>query len=218
MSETQPITLFIVEDQVIARLGLRLILERIPEFAVVGEAEDGLAAVAGTLELKPAVVLMDIMLPGIDGIEATKQIKAALPGCRVLMLTSYERDDDVFAALSAGADGYCLKTISAEQLALAIRAVADGVAWLDPGIARRVLQGSSRSQAAASPQKPRFALSQREHEVLQLIVDGLSNQEIADRLILSAETIKTHIRHIMEKLAVSDRTQAAVKALRERLL
>jgi two-component system, NarL family, response regulator LiaR len=214
-----PITILIVEDQLIARLGLRLILEQVGDFKIVGEAEDGHTAVTSALELAPSVVLMDIVLPGIDGIEATKQIKAGAPGVRVLMLTSHERDDDVFAALGAGADGYCLKTVSAEQLVLAIRAVADGVAWLDAGIARRVLQGSLKSTSAPSPaQKSKFALSQRELEVLQLIVDGMSNQEIADRLVLSSETIKTHIRHIMEKLTVSDRTQAAVKALREGLI
>jgi DNA-binding NarL/FixJ family response regulator len=148
-----------------------------------------------------------------------------MPATRVIMLTSHDNDRDIFAALGAGADGYCLKEVSGTQLTMAIRAVANGVAWLDPGVASRVL----RACAAISPQAlagedgtPKThgpsTLSQRELDVLRLVVEGLSNQEIADKLILSVETVKTHMRHIMEKLAVSDRTQAAVKAMREGLV
>jgi DNA-binding NarL/FixJ family response regulator len=194
---------------------------------VVGEAEDGKATVKKVAELKPHVVLMDIGLPLMDGIEATCKIKEEVAGTRVIMLTSHDNDRDIFAALSAGADGYCLKEVSGSQLVMAIRAVADGVAWLDPGVASRVLRAvaavppSAQSGDDGSPKQasPGLSpLSQRELDVLRLVVEGLSNQEIADRLILSVETVKTHMRHIMEKLAVSDRTQAAVKAMREGLV
>jgi len=222
--ENPIINIFIAEDHEITRVGLKLTLEHIEGFKVVGEAEDGKRTVKEVLELRPHVVLMDIGLPLLDGIDATGRIKQEAPGVRVIMLTSHDNDRDIFAALGAGADGYCLKEVSGTQLAMAIRAVADGVAWLDPGIASRVL----RAVASATPAAPAgesgtktpslSPLSQRELDVLRLVVEGLSNQEIADRLILSVETIKTHMRHIMEKLAVSDRTQAAVKAMREGLV
>lgn len=223
---TPKINIFIAEDHEITRVGLRLTLEQVPGFSVVGEAADGKMTVKKVAELKPQVVLMDIGLPVMDGIDATTKIKQEVPGTRVIMLTSRDTDRDIFAALGAGADGYCLKEVSGSQLAMAIRAVADGVAWLAPGVANRVLRACAtaspapgvpgldlaKSNSLASP------LSQRELEVLKLVVEGLSNQEIADKLVLSVETVKTHMRHIMEKLAVSDRTQAAVKAMREGLV
>ncbi|MCC7531529.1 MAG: response regulator transcription factor, partial [Candidatus Melainabacteria bacterium] len=183
-------------------------------------------AVDSILSLKPDVVLMDIGLPTMDGIEATKKVKELAPDCKVIMLTSHDSDRDVFAALAAGADGYCLKEVSGTQLAMAIRCVADGAAWLDPGVASRVLKacavGGNVPQSAVSmtkqPTAAQQSLSQRELDVLKLVVDGLSNQEIADKLVVSVETVKTHMRHIMEKMAVSDRTQAAVKAMREGLV
>lgn len=216
------IDILIAEDHEITRVGLKLTLEHIPGFRVVGEAEDGTSAVAKVAELKPHVVLMDIGLPLLDGIDATCKIKEKTPDTRVIMLTSHDNDRDIFAALGAGADGYCLKEVSGTQLAMAIRAVADGAAWLDPGVASRVLRACATVQptSTGSPEgssKPSNTsqLSLRELDVLRLVVDGMSNQEIADKLILSVETVKTHMRHIMEKLAVSDRTQAAVKAMRE---
>ncbi len=215
------IDILIAEDHEITRVGLRLTLEHIEGFKVVGEASDGRSAVEKVSELKPHVVLMDIGLPLLDGIDATCKIKEMTPATRVIMLTSHDNDRDIFAALGAGADGYCLKEVSESQLVMAIKAVADGVAWLDPGVASRVL----RACAKVSPQQEEqrmvtiaAPLSQREIDVLRLVVEGLSNQEIADRLVLSVETIKTHMRHIMEKLTVSDRTQAAVKAMREGLI
>lgn len=227
MEENSTIDILIAEDHEITRVGLKLTLERVPGFRVIGEAEDGKSAVNKVAELKPHVVLMDIGLPLMDGIDATCRIKEELPGTRVIMLTSHDNDRDIFAALGAGADGYCLKEVSGSQLVMAIRAVADGVAWLDPGVAGRVLracasanpvaQAAGEDGACKSTPLP-SPLSQRELDVLRLVVEGLSNQEIADRLILSVETVKTHMRHIMEKLAVSDRTQAAVKAMREGLV
>ncbi len=224
----ESIAVLIVEDHEITRVGLKLTLAQIEGIKIVGEAEDGRAAVEQVLLLHPQVVLMDIGLPLIDGIDATSQIKTEAPQTRIIMLTSHDNDRDIFAALGAGADGYCLKEVSSNQLAMAIRTVADGAAWLDPGIASRVLRASVAGTQAAAPESAsspggktaahNTKLSQREVEVLNLVVEGLSNQEIAERLFLSVETIKTHMRHIMEKLAVSDRTQAAVKAMRQGLV
>lgn len=223
MSEQSPITILIAEDHEITRVGLRLTLEQVSDFQVVGEAEDGRSAVAKVLQLQPQVVLMDIGLPIIDGIEATQQIKAQAPGVHVIMLTSHDNDRDIFAALSGGADGYCLKEISSNQLTMAVRTVADGAAWLDPGVANRVLRSCTAPAPAVNNADARTGsgnppLSQREIDVLRLVVEGMSNQEIAGKLVLSVETIKTHMRHIMEKLAVTDRTQAAVKAMRQGLV
>jgi two-component system, NarL family, response regulator LiaR len=224
--DLRPIAIFIVEDYEITRVGLRLTLGHIPGFKIVGEAEDGQNAVRKIGELRPQVVLMDIGLPVMDGIEATRKIKSLSPDTRIIMLTSHDNDRDIFAALSAGADGYCLKEAGSHQLANAIRAVSEGVAWLDAGIARKVLQACVNNSSSAPQAVSNLAvrcrstynpspLSQRELDVLLLVVEGKSNQEIADNLVLSVETVKTHMRHIMEKLAVSDRTQAAVKAMRE---
>jgi DNA-binding NarL/FixJ family response regulator len=168
---------------------------------------------------------MDIRMPRTDGIEATKQIKSDLhlKDTRVLIFTSNDNQNDLFAALGAGADGYCVKDTPAEQLILAIQTVHSGATWLDPQIARLVLstatasQAKERSSVSARPAPP-FALSAREMDVLRLLVEGLSNSEMADRLIISIETVKTHMRRIMEKLQVSDRTQAAVKAMRAGLV
>lgn len=224
------VTVIIVEDHEITRVGLRLTLEKITDLRIIGEAADGQDGVEQTLTLKPHVVLMDIGLPGIDGIEATGIIKKSAPNTRVIMLTSHDSDRDVFAALAAGADGYCLKETPPGQLGLAIKTVASGAAWLDPGIASRVLRASVQSGLAATSNKREgeaagrpagtstSKLSQREVDVLKLVVEGKSNQEIAEALYLSVETVKTHMRRIMEKLAVSDRTQAAVKAMREGIL
>ncbi len=217
------LTVLIVEDQEIARVGLKVILESTYKLNVIDVAKDGQEGVTKALSLKPSVTLMDIGLPVLNGIEATKKIKSENASLRVIMLTSHDDDSHVFAALSAGADGYCLKEAPASQLAMAIKAVAEGVAWLDPGIASRVLRsiGSNNKERIEECDKSSVnpaSLSSREYDVLRLVVDGRSNQEIADKLVLSVETVKTHMRHIMEKLAVSDRTQAAVKAMREGLI
>jgi len=220
------IEIFIAEDYEIGRVGLRLTLANVSDFKVVGEAEDGTATVQKVIELKPDIVLMDIGLPGLNGIEATEQIKLGSPNTRVMVLTSHENDHDVFSAIRAGVDAYLLKEVSSASLISAIRAVAGGVIWLDPAVGKRVLRASvANAPRAVLHSEPRAGrhevstpLSQRELDVLTLVVEGNSNQEIADRLVLSVETVKTHMRHIMEKLSVSDRTQAAVKAMREGLV
>jgi DNA-binding NarL/FixJ family response regulator len=206
-------------------MGLKLSLEQLEGISVVGEAADGVEGVDMVARLKPNVVLMDIEMPLLDGIEATRQIRAAYPDIRVIMLTSHSSDQAIFAALGAGANGYCLKNINAQQLGTVIAMVYDGAAWLDPGIANRVLSAYTDGEPQINPQRATAkakgqspSLSPRETEVLRLVADGFSNQKIAERLGLGLETVKTHMRHIMEKLTVSDRTEAAVKAMKQGLM
>lgn len=214
------ISTLLVEDHEITRLGLKMALERVGEVSIVAEAADGKSAVNKAMDLRPDLILMDIGLPGIDGLEATRQIKESL-SAKIMLFTSHDNEEDIMAGLSAGADAYCLKGITPNQLGNAIRAVMDGAVWLDPGIAKRVLDQAvnkgTPKQTSEQKQSNVFGLSERESQVLGLVVDGLSNQEIADRLFLSQDTVKTHLRHVMEKLRVSDRTQAAVKAIRHGL-
>jgi DNA-binding NarL/FixJ family response regulator len=218
------ITVLLAEDHEITRIGLKILLSQIPGIKVIGETADGLSAVEKTCELKPDVVLMDIGLPGIDGIEATKRIKEKCNGTNVLVVTSHEEEATILASFSAGAEGYCSKDAPKERLAVAIRTVKDGRIWLDPRIASLVLSTFRRVSTAPSQADPgstrgrESVLSEREMEVLRLVVDGKSNQEISESLGISPETVKTHMKHILDKLAVSDRTQAAVKALRDGLL
>ena len=215
---SEPVSVLIVEDHHISLCGIRMILEEQPHFTVIGEAVDGKSAVEMALKLKPELIIMDIGLPELDGIEATQQIKAALPTTRVIILTSHDQDDDVFAALAAGADGYCLKDISCDQIVAVAEAVVAGNAWLDPRMAKRVLKTvSGDAPTPTQPETKPFGLTNRELEVLELIVAGSTNQQIATALFVSMETVKTHVRHIMEKLCVSDRTQAAVKGVRQGL-
>ncbi|MBA4075914.1 MAG: DNA-binding response regulator [Cyanobacteria bacterium PR.023] len=211
------IAIMLVEDHLITRMGLRFALEQVGDLKIVAEAEDGNNAVTTALQMKPNVILMDIGLPGINGIDAAQQIKSKEPAIRIVMLTSHNLDEDILAALAANCDGYCLKDVAADQLVNAIRTVNNGGIWLDPSIAKRVIRAFVEQKPAAAPVNS-STLSERELEVLTLVVEGLSNQQIAERLILSTETIKTHMRHLMEKLSVSDRTQAAVKALRTGLV
>lgn len=213
------ITILIVEDHRVVRSALRLSLEQYESFCVLGEAGDGESAVRQALELKPDIVLMDIGLPVMDGIQAAREIKEALPDTGLVMLTSHDSENEIFSALAAGADGYCLKTSSENQLQLAITSVANQAVWLDPAIAKRILKVSTSRPAAEiqAKEEDKFPLSDRELEVLGHVVDGLSNQQIATRLFLSPDTIKTHMKHIMGKLMVSDRTQAAVVAMRKGL-
>lgn len=211
-----PVRTLLVEDQEITRFGLRSMLEKIPEIDLVAEAADGNSGLKAALAAKPHLILMDIGLPGLDGIEATRAIKAAL-STKVIIMTCHDNAESALAALSAGADAYCLSDVSLPQLASAVESVMSGAVWLDPKIAHQVIE---KLQPQCSPNAARshdgnFSLSAREYQVLELVVDGLSNQQIADRLHLSCETVKTHMCHLLEKLRVADRTQAAVKALRE---
>ncbi len=216
----------IAEDQETFRLALKALLARMEDICVVGESKDGWQAVEAAADLRPEIVLMDIQMPFIDGIEATKRIKQRLPGIAVLMLTAHEDTERIFASFAAGADGYCLKGAATNRLILAIQTVADGAAWLDPDIAGRVLKEASSSwtprQASPGSAVERMAhnlrLTEREKQILRLVSDGLSNPQIAQELAVKPETIKTHLGRIMDKLAVCDRTQAAVKALRQGII
>lgn len=225
MSASPPaIRVFLVEDHQMTLVGLKMLLEREPGLEVVGEASDGLTAVRLISDAQPDVVLMDIGLPEIDGIEATSLLKADYPHIKIIMLTSKDSEQDVFAALAAGADAYCMKGIVPEVLATAIRAVREGTAWLDPAIARVVLARFKGSNAMpATPQELVVAagkpvdcpLTDREMEVLSLIVDGMSNPQIAEKLFITKATAKAHVHSILQKLCVDDRTQAAVLAMRQ---
>ncbi|MEA5533261.1 response regulator transcription factor [Crocosphaera sp. XPORK-15E] len=208
--------ILIVEDDPLMQLGLEQALSEYPNFEIVGQAEDGYTGVQKALELKPDLVVMDIGLPRLDGIAATKQIKEKLPNTHVVMLTSHTLQTEVVAALSSGADAYCIKGASLERLLAAIEAAQDGATYLDPQIARLVLD--NLKPPAPEPNQNISLLSERELEVLKLIVEGKSNNEIAEDLYLSTNTIKTHVRGIMNKLAVDDRVQAAVVALRSGLV
>jgi len=211
-----PLRVLIVEDDPMMQLGLEQSLASQPNLAIAGVAADGYAAIELAQKLQPDVVVMDIGLPRLDGIAATQQIKAAFPQIRVVMLTSHKQDIEVIGALSSGADAYCIKGTSIEQLRMAIAAVQEGASYLDPQIARRVLDHLKPPVLAATEAVAQ--LSQRELEVLKLMVEGLSNPEIAAALYLSPNTVKTHVRGIMNKLAVDDRVQAAVVALRAGLV
>lgn len=204
--------ILIVEDDPLMQLGLEQALGEQPDFEIVGQASDGLAGVQLALSLRPDLVVMDIGLPRLDGIAATKQIKEGLANVHVVMLTSHTMQQEVIAALASGADAYCIKGASLDRLLSAIEAAKDGATYLDPQIARLVMDNL---KAPAVQPNPNLALlSEREMEVLKLIVEGKSNAEIAEKLYLSTNTIKTHVRGIMNKLAVDDRVQAAVIALR----
>jgi len=206
--------ILIVEDDPMMQLGLEQALENYAQFEIVGQAEDGYLGVEAALKLKPDLVVMDIGLPRLDGVAATQQIKAALPEVRVVVLTSHTTETEIIAALSSGADAYCIKGASVERLLSAIAAASEGATYLDPQIARQVIDNLKQP----SPTGNTVQLSERELEVLKLMVEGYSNPEIAAALYLSFNTIKTHVRSIMNKLAVDDRVQAAVVALRSGLV
>jgi two-component system NarL family response regulator len=209
--------ILIVEDDPLMQLGLAQALGNESQFEIMGQAEDGYGAVQQAIALQPDIVIMDIGLPGLDGIEATKQIKNAVPQIHVVVLTSHTLPNEIIAALASGADAYCIKGATLEHLIKAIDAAKDGATYLDPQIARVVVENLKPAQEL--DQETNIAsLSEREVDVLKLIVQGKSNQEIAKELYLSTNTIKTHVRGIMNKLSVDDRVQAAVIALRSGLV
>lgn len=212
---SSPLRILIVEDDPMMQLGLEQVLSNNPQYTVVGQAEDGFRAVEAARKLKPDLVIMDIGLPRLDGIAATQQIKASQPNIRIVMLTSHTAETEIVAALSSGADAYCIKGANIDRLLTAIAAAQQGGAYLDPQIAHRVWEHLK----PPVPVNPNIGqLSQRELEVLKLLVEGHSNAEIAEVLYLSTNTVKTHIRGILNKLAVDDRVQAAVTALRAGLV
>jgi NarL family two-component system response regulator LiaR len=207
----ETIRVLIADDHAIVRKGICALLATEPEIEVVGEAEDGRQAIAYTQRLAPDVVLMDLVMPGLDGLEATRQIVAHQPRARILVLTSFAGDDKVFPAIKAGAQGYLLKDSGPEELVQAIQQVFDGESSLHPSIARKLL----RELADPTPREPEVdALTEREIEVLQLVAEGHSNRQISEQLTISEATVRTHVSNILAKLNLGSRTQAALYALR----
>ena len=214
MSEPGLIALLLVDDHAVVRHGLRGFLELQADIRVAGEAADGREAVAAARRLQPDVVLMDLVMPGGGGIEAVRAIRQEVPQARILVLTSFADDAQVFAAMEAGAAGYLLKDVSPDALAAAIREVHAGRPALGAAVAERLVRrpgGDPRSPSLAS-------LTSRERDVLRLMVDGLANKQIARRLSITEKTVKTHVSSILGKLGVEDRTQASVLAVRSRLV
>ncbi len=210
-----PIRVVLADDHPVVRGGLRALLESIDGYEVVGEAVDGEGAVRETQLQRPDVVLMDIRMPGIDGLEATRRLRVAVPDVMVLVLTMFDDDDTVFAAMQAGARGYLLKGAQQDEIDRAIRAVVAGEAIFGPGVAARVL--GHFSQPRTAPELPFPELTDREREVLDLVAAGKRNHAIADELALAPKTVANHISSIFAKLAVSDRSAAIVRARDEGL-
>ena len=213
-----PVRIVVADDHQVVRAGFAALLDSQPDFTVVGTARDGAEAVRLGRELRPDVVLMDVRMPGTDGIEATRQLAEGQPdGPRILILTTFDLDDYVFDALRAGASGFLLKDVTAERLFDAVRVVAAGEALLAPAVTRRLISEFARLKhsAVASPATayPQLAsLTPRETEVFSLVAGGLSNHQIAGRLVVTEETVKTHVSRILNKLGLRDRTQAVVAA------
>ena len=205
------IDLIIVDDQALARAGLRMILEGQPDMRIVGEGSDGAEAVSLVRRFRPTVAILDVRMPRMDGLEATRQIVAAAPTTRILILTTFDLDAYAFESLRAGASGFLLKDAPAEDIVHAVRTVARGDATLAPAVTRRIVE-----HYAARPRPDAFpalaTLTARELEVLQLLASGGSNADIGDRLALSEATVKTHIGRVLDKLGVRDRVQAVIYA------
>lgn len=220
--ENAVIRLVLVEDYKLVRIGLRSVLNEDPRIEVVGEAETGEQGVELIKQLKPDLVILDLGLPGIDGIEVTKIIKNMDENIKIVILTSHEVEDEVLAALSAGANAYCLKEITSNRLIEVVKSVYEGAAWLDPAIAGMALEMFSgtgmKSKTGNAGARTDLQLTERENQVLTLLVEGKSNSEIADALSVSVHTAKAHVCSILQKLSVHDRVQAAVKAVKENLV
>jgi len=227
MSDTAPIRILLVDDQPLLRMGFRLILEGEPDLCIVGEASDGASAVRGAVELLPDVVLMDVRMPVLDGIEATRAITSSGSAARIIILTTFDLDEYAFAGLQAGASAFLLKDVAPTELVSAVRVVASGDAVVAPRITRRLLETYVRNAPPAEgradqsgpglgarpARDPLLAeLTPRETEMLEAISEGLSNAEIAHRYFLSEATVKTHVRRILNKLQLRDRVQAVVYA------
>jgi DNA-binding NarL/FixJ family response regulator len=204
---------FIADDQALVRAGFRRLLETAPGIEVVGEASDGQEAVDQARRLRPNLVLMDIRMPRLDGIEATRRLVSDGDGVRVLILTTFGLDDYVYDALRAGASGFMLKDAPPEELLAAVDVVARGDALISPSVTRSVIEEFVRRSPAPGPPAPVLdELTTREREVLELLARGLSNSEIAERLVVSSGTVKTHVAHVLSKLDVRDRIQAVIVA------
>jgi DNA-binding NarL/FixJ family response regulator len=204
----EEITCLIVDDHEVVREGLRLSLSRAPHIRVIGEASDGAAAVALAERRKPDVVIMDVRMPGMDGLEATKELSKKVPGISVLIFTAFSERSLLARGLESGAKGYILKEAPHETLLRAIERVAKGEGYVDPALMPAFLSGKDREEM----------LTAREREILQLLADGMSNNDVAQKLFISQETVKSHVRHILTKLEADTRTHAVAIALREAII
>ncbi|NKQ34259.1 MAG: response regulator transcription factor [Chloroflexi bacterium] len=209
---TKPIRIFHADDHALVREGVRALIGTEPEMVLVGEADNGVDTIEQVLTLKPDVILLDLQMPQKSGLEAITAIKEALPDARILVVTSFADDDNVFPAIKAGALGYLLKDSSPEELLHAIRDVYNGRSSLHPIIAHKLIQELNKPSPLPPTADP---LTERELDILRYIAQGLTNQEIADRLVVSERTVRTHVSHILSKLHLANRTQAALYALRE---
>ncbi|MCA9987598.1 MAG: response regulator transcription factor [Anaerolineales bacterium] len=214
----EPIRVLIVDDQKLMRAGLRTLLELENDIEVVGEAENGVAGLSQFEAIRPDVVLMDIRMPQMDGVEATGKLMAQHPAARILILTTFDDDEYVFRALEAGALGYMLKDVSGDELATAVRTIAAGNALLGQSVARKVLAQALRPQPPNNGGDDLNELSEREIEILRLISDGRSNPEIARELFLAEGTVKNYVSRILQKSGARDRTQAAIWAQQQGLI
>ena len=218
------INVLLVEDHELYRMGLSMLLSKAEGITLCAEAADGLEGIKSARENNPDVILMDIGLPNIDGIEATQRIKDFNPDVKILIFTSRDSENDVFEAFKAGADGYIMKGATPEQTISAIKAVNEGIGWIDPNIAKMVFSNLQRPQAqiVSTPEIKEapnsYGLTERELDVLELMVEGLSNPQIADKLVITRATAKAHVHSILQKLCVTSRTQATVTAMKEGLV
>ncbi|WP_245395625.1 response regulator [Anthocerotibacter panamensis] len=227
----ESIRVVLIEDHDLTRAGMKLTLRK-EGFEVVGEAANGRQGLAAVEQSQPDIALVDIGLPDMDGVEVTRQIKSHYPQVRVVILTLQDMEETVMAAFAAGADSYCMKDIAKENLLLAMQVTLEGVSWLDPAVAGKVLKQLKAASPPAGDELvtiqaegseyaeilEAYPLTKRELEVLELIVQGCSNQTIAEKLYVTVGTVKTHVRNILSKLCVDDRAQAAVRALRSGLV
>lgn len=219
--EFAPLSVLVVEDHDLTRQGLVLGIGKHPRFQVKGEAIDGKEAVDLFVRHQPELVVMDIGLPVMDGLEAARQIKLLDPSAKIVILTSHNEKEQVFSAFTSGANAYCMKDIKLARLLQVLESVMEGAIWLDPKIAGYILQfvpTPETAEAKTAAGGEGVLLSPREQDVLQLLAQGLSNQEIGDRLCISPYTVKNHVASLIQKLAVEDRTQVAIKAIRNKLI
>jgi DNA-binding NarL/FixJ family response regulator len=216
---TDAVRVLIVDDHALFRRGLMLVLESEDGIDVVGEAEDGDEAIAKAEQLAPDVVLMDVRMPRVSGIEATARLAEVLPTCRIIMLTVSDEEDDLYQAIKAGATGYLLKEISIEEVADAVRAVVQGQTLISPSMASKLIAefASLSKRASERGAAPAPRLTDRELEVLKLVAQGHTNREIADQLFIAENTVKNHVRNILEKLHLHSRMEAVLYAVREKL-
>jgi len=211
------IRILLADDHPMVRRGLQSFLQTQPDLAVAGEASNGLETLEKVAELRPDVVLMDLVMPSLNGVEATKRIKENFPSVKVIVLTSFADEEHVLPAIRAGASGYLLKDVEPEELASAIRRVHEGRTALHPDAAERLMNGLAEEGKPPAPEPAASRLTSRERQVLELIAAGRSNKQIAAELFITEKTVKSHVSHLLDKLGMSDRTQAAVYAVKQGL-